>query len=331
MNSSKFDVALKDLLDVLDSTDELCGRINIRINQVAAIDNPWQNSIVFCTDSYWKDEYLKGLCDTKNTLIILSYEINKSNEILAEKNCVIHTKNPKLLYVKLVAKALLVSAEHREFIIKNNVSYGENVRIGKGTLIEPFVFIDHDVVIGENCVIRSGARIRSNVVIGNSCLIGENSIIGQTGLSIATDDDGVHYRIPHLGGVIIKNQVEIGADNTIASGTIEPTILNENVMTGEKNQISHNCIIGRGAIISGNVVLTGGVQIGEYVWVGPNATIINEIKIGKYSKISIGSVVFKDVEEGITVTGNPARKFCNEKSNDIKNVIPNMHNRNVIK
>ena len=71
----------------------------------------------------------------------------------------------------------------------NKVIIGENVNIGKGTTIEPFVFIDHDAQIGDNCILKSGVRICSNVLIGNQTIIGQNSVIGGPGFGIEKKEE----------------------------------------------------------------------------------------------------------------------------------------------
>ena len=135
-------------------------------------------------------------------------------------------RNARLYFAKALANVLKdISANRRYRMEANNIVIGENVIVGENCNIEPFVFIDHDVEIGSNVNIKCGAKIRSNVIVRDNVVIGENSVIGAQGFGIETDEDGRNIRIPHIGGVIIRENVEIGALTSIVSGTINPTII----------------------------------------------------------------------------------------------------------
>ena len=327
MDQKKFDISSSKLLDEMGIADQ---SHDVQLLFPSSVTDPKDHSILFCVRSYWKDEFLENLRITKDALIILESGMDLNEEKISDKNHVIYVDDPKLFYISAIKKSLDLYQKSRTYRYHENfLVTGENVVVGKNVIIEPFVFIDHDVVIGNDTIIKKGSTIRSNVTIGSRCVIGEQSVIGAPGLSLATDDKGQHHRIPHLGGVVIEDDVEIGAYNTIASGTINPTKLMRYVMTGERNQISHNSVIGKGTLVSGNVVITGSVRVGEYCWLGPNSTIINSVSIGNKARVSIGSVVFKDVADGTTVIGNPARvlSVSAEVSSEPKVDIPNMYNR----
>ena len=103
-------------------------------------------------------------------------------------------------------------------------------------------------------------------------------------------------RFIHLGGVKIGNEVEIGALNSIARGTLNDTIIENGVKTDNLVHIAHNCYIGCNSLITACVELSGGVIVGKNVWIGPNSSVLEKIKIGDNAFIGIGSVVTKDVD-----------------------------------
>ena len=180
--------------------------------------------------------------------------------------------------------------------------------------------------IGDNCILKSGVRICRNVLIGNQTIIGQNSAIGVPGFGIEKDNDGKLIRIPQIGGVIIGNNVEIDALSTIDSGTIEPTIIEDNVMIDNHVHISHNVHIKENCIITACSEISGSVCIGENTWIGPNCSIINGITIGKNVLIGMGAVVRKSTRDNVIITGKAARQF----SKPIDYWVSQMNNKNFI-
>lgn len=188
---------------------------------------------------------------------------------------------------------------------------GENVSIGKGSFIEPNAFIDHDVIIGSNAYIKSGAIIR-NAIIGDNIIISENCTIGSDGFTMAEDELGNKIRIPTLGRVIIKNNVEISALSNISCGSAGNTIIGDNVKIDSLVHIGHDVYLGRNVEITAGVIVAGFVVIEDGAYVGINATIRNRRDIGRNAFIGMGAVVTKNVESDVTVVGNPAKLFSKE-------------------
>jgi UDP-3-O-[3-hydroxymyristoyl] glucosamine N-acyltransferase len=178
---------------------------------------------------------------------------------------------------------------HRDARISPTAVIANGVKIGRGTIVNPFVVIGEGVTIGEDCVIKSG------------------SIIGEDGFGFERDKNGLPVRLLHLGTVAIGNNVEIGSLNTVCRGMIRNTVLEDDVKTDDHVHIAHNCYIGRGALLTACVELSGGVQVGRYAWVGPNSSVIQKIQIGDHGFVGIGSNVTQSVAPGDTVAGNPAR------------------------
>ena len=147
----------------------------------------------------------------------------------------------------------------------------------------------------EHTIIANNVIISDNVRIGKSCYIKSNTVIGEDGFGFDFEEDGTPFRIPHIGSVYIGNNVEIGAQNTIARGTLDNTIIEDNVKTDDQVHIAHNCKIGKNTLITACVEISGSVEIGANCWIGPNSSIIQKIKIEDNVTIGIGTIVIKDV------------------------------------
>ncbi len=285
---------------------------NLRLNNISSIKNPKNNSLIFLLKSEYKNIHkLKAI--NKSLIIIEDFKILPSN--IKKNNFLVKSRNPKMEFMKILKDFELIQSTDK---ILNPI----NSKIPKSVKIEPFVFIDHNVEIGKNCVIKSGVKIYQNVKIGNNTTVGPNSVIGYKGFGIDRDKENMHKKIPlhgkplkmkHYGGVQIGKNVDIGAFNTIASGTISKTVLSDYVVTDDHVHIAHNCNIKKGVAITASAQLSGGVEIGENSWIGPNSSIMQKVKIGKKNIVGLSTVIFRDTENNTTWLGNPARKVFKGK------------------
>lgn len=213
---------------------------------------------------------------------------------------VIKVSSPRLAFAKVVNEFLvkkIYGEVHRSVII------GENCKIDSSVSIGGNCIIGDNVNIAANTIINHNVVIASNSSIGEGCYIKSGSVIGEDGFGFDFEENGTPIRIPHLGKVIIGNNVEIGAKNTIARGTLDDTIIESNVKIDDQVHIAHNCHIGKNTLITACVEISGSVIIGENCWIAPNATIIQKVTIGDNAVIGIGSLILKDIKPNKKIMG----------------------------
>lgn len=174
------------------------------------------------------------------------------------------------------------------------------VFIGHGCSIGP------EVVIGDGTVVQDRVVIMGRVSIGAGCLIKPGTVIGAKGFSFGFTEDLTPVAIGHSAGVHIGNRVEVGALCTICQGTIEDTVIENDVKMDDHIHIAHNCHIGEKTIITAGVIFGGGVVVGKACWFGLNATVQNKVKLADRTVAGTGANVIKDSEPGDILTGNPA-------------------------
>jgi UDP-3-O-[3-hydroxymyristoyl] glucosamine N-acyltransferase len=226
-----------------------------------------------------------------------------STNYIEDKNCkysIIKVNNPRLAFAKIINNFFI---KKRKQEIYPSVIIGNNVKIDSTVSIGPNCTIGNNVKIGKNTVINNNVVLSDNIVVGENCYIKSGSIIGEDGFGFDFEEDGTPVRIPHIGNVIIGNNVEIGAKNTIARGTIDNTVIANNVKIDDQVHIAHNCFIGNNTIITACVEISGSVTIGEDCWIGPNCSIIQKVIIGDNTTIGIGSIVTKDIESNKKIMG----------------------------
>jgi UDP-3-O-[3-hydroxymyristoyl] glucosamine N-acyltransferase len=174
-------------------------------------------------------------------------------------------------------------------------------RIGRG------VVLGNGVVIGANTIIHHNVVIGEGVAIGDRCVVKSCAVIGEDGFGFERDEQGMPFRLVHLGSVIIGNDVEIGSLTTVCRGTLGDTVIEDHAKIDDHVHIAHNVKVGRGAMIIACAEVSGGVEVGEQAWIGPNASVIQQVKIGAQSMVGIGANVIRSVDGGATVAGNPAK------------------------
>jgi len=186
----------------------------------------------------------------------------------------------------------------------NNVLVGKNVKIGKNCVIGSNTIIEQNVIIGKNCIIGSNSVIK-NSILGDNVVIQDGNKIGQKGFGFIPLKDK-NFKIPHIGRVIIYDNVEIASGCTIDRGSVDDTEIGRNTYIDNQVHIAHNVKIGSNCMIAGQVGFAGSTKIGNNVSIGGQAGISGHLIIGNNVRIGGGSGVVKDIEDNQTVMGYPA-------------------------
>lgn len=173
--------------------------------------------------------------------------------------------------------------------------------------IGQFCVIGHGVKIGANTVICNNVTIGDEVEIGQNCRIKSGAVIGEEGFGFERDDEGSPIRLPHIGTVVIGNDVEIGSLTTVCRGTLSNTVISNGAKIDDHVHIAHNVIVGSNSFVIACAEISGGVKIGERAWIAPGASVLNQLAIGDDAIIGLGAVVVKSVPASSTVAGNPAK------------------------
>jgi len=186
----------------------------------------------------------------------------------------------------------------------NNVLVGKNVKIGSNTIIGSNSIIEHDVILGKNCVIGSNVILK-NTIVGNNVVIQDDCKIGLKGFGFIPFKNK-NFKFPHIGRVIINNEVEIASGCTIDRGSIDDTEIGINTYLDNQVHVAHNVKIGSNCMIAGQVGFAGSSVIGNNVSIGGQAGVSGHLRIGNNVKIGGGSGVVKDIEDNQVVMGYPA-------------------------
>ncbi|WP_192577454.1 UDP-3-O-(3-hydroxymyristoyl)glucosamine N-acyltransferase [Francisella sp. LA112445] len=257
-------------------------------NMLTDLENTTNTSINFIR----KSSYDLSLLKSSIVLVPIDFK-DVSNE-----KSLIYTINPQLAIVYVVNSFFSDKVLNT---ISEKASIDKTAKLGKNINIGDNVVIGKNCIIGDNTYIYPNCVIYPNTVIGSNVIINAGAKIGQEGFGYIKDLDGKYIQFPHIGKVIIKDNVEIGSNSCIDKGALSDTVIGENTKIDNLCHISHNVKIGKNCLIVAKAEISGSTSIGDDVYIGPNVSIIDGISIGHNAVIGMGAIVRSDVNDRSTI------------------------------
>ena len=311
-----------------DLSDELSDKNNkLKISDIKTLDRATKKDITFFNSMDYKYHAEKTKAAACITTKNLEEYLPKSCIKILVKNVLFSVaKISKKFYPdadldypdKSLVDSKNISSKFSSVTFGKNIFIGKKVKIGSKTSIGTNCIIEHDVLIGKNCLIGSNVTIK-NSIIGNNVVIQDGCKVGIKGFGFVPLKDE-NFRFPHIGRVILKDNVELGANCTIDRGSIGDTVIGENTFLDNQVHMAHNVKLGKNCMIAGQVGFAGSSTIGNNVSIGGQAGVSGHLKIGDNVRIGGGSGVVKDIPNNTTVMGYPAvplKEFLKkEKNND---------------
>jgi UDP-3-O-[3-hydroxymyristoyl] glucosamine N-acyltransferase len=162
---------------------------------------------------------------------------------------------------------------------------------------------------GENCMYGfDGSMFHERTMYNpNKVIIGHGCVIGSAGFGYEYTEQGELVQMPHLGNVVIEDNVTIHDNVCIARAVIGSTVIGYGTKIDNLVHIAHGVKIGKHCLIVSGAVFGGSCEIGDYCFIGMNASIKQKVKIGRNCVIGAGAVVTKDVPDNQIWAGNPAK------------------------
>jgi UDP-3-O-[3-hydroxymyristoyl] glucosamine N-acyltransferase len=304
---------LKEIAEIIGG--ELVGE-NCWIEKISDWEDAGKEDLIFIFDE-------KDLVNAEKTQA-KAFVVPKMSLLINRP--IIKVDNPKLSMAKLLKYFdwhFFPEGIHSTAILGKNVDIGlkvgigaftvvgDNVRIGNGTKIYPHVVIGNNVIIGENCIIYPKVSIYDHCYIGNNVIIHSGCVIGSDGFGYIWDGER-HIKIPHIGKVVIEDDVEIGANCTIDRGTLGETRIGKGTKIDNLVTIAHNVKIGKNCVIVGQSGIAGSSVLGDNVIMAGQSGISDHVKVGNKVIIMARAGVTKDIPDNAIVSGFPARSHKEE-------------------
>ena len=183
---------------------------------------------------------------------------------------------------------------------------GARSRIGSGCSIGAHTVVGADCEVGEGSVLHPHSTLYDGVRIGARCVIHSGARLGRDGFGFVWVDGG-HRKIPQIGGCVLGDEVEVGANSNIDRGSIADTVVGSGAKIDSMVHLGHNVRVGRHVIVVAQVGVSGSTSIGDGAVLGGQAGIGGHLTIGAGARIGAQAGVTASVPEGATYSGYPAR------------------------
>jgi UDP-3-O-[3-hydroxymyristoyl] glucosamine N-acyltransferase len=290
--------------------------------EVRGIREPWEaeaNDLVFL----YHPRFIGSVQASASRVVVLKkdfqVELTGKYRILVD--------NPRYAFLKLAPYFFEVTPSpfgihpqafvHPKAILQREVSVGafsiieEGAQIGEGTIIFPQVYVGKNVVLGRRCVLYPQVVIRENCLLGDRVILHSGVVIGADGFGYEWYE-GRYLKIPHVGRVIIEDDVEIGANATVDRATLGVTRIGKGSKIDNLVIIAHNVRIGKNVVIAAQSGIAGSAQVGDGVVMGGQSGVVDHVEVPDGVQVAGRGVVASRVERGSLVSGFPAQDHRRE-------------------
>ncbi len=303
---------LAELADHLGA--ELIGDPEAQVRAVRALDEAGPEDLAFMRDS----RFAAQARASRAGAILVS-----DPGLLPARNLLV-SPQPQLALVRAVE--LLHPADrpipgvHPSAVVAEDANLGDGVSIGpcavvgqRGlvgprTVVGAGCVLGDDVVVGADCTLHPRVVVQHGCRIGDRCTLHPGVVVGSDGFGYATAE-GVHHKIPHVGIVVLEDEVELGANTCVDRATLGETRIGRGTKVDNLVQIAHNVTVGEASIVTAQVGLAGSASLGRYVVMGGQSGVSDHVRVGDRAQIAGRAAVFRKVPEGELYAGVPARPY----------------------
>jgi len=304
---------LSELADLVGGT--LRGPGDLRITGVAPLRAAEPGDIAWLSDT----RYTARLAETKAAAVLVPASIEKTPQAAIVCASVDHA-------LALVMNHFAPPVPHppagvdptarvaADAVLGADVAVGPyavvepGARIGDGTILDAGVYVGADTIVGAHCRFWPYVVVRERCRTGDRVVIHPHAVIGADGFGYYLHQ-GRHRRVPHIGGVVIGNDVEIGAAACVDRSKTGNTVIDEGAKIDNLVQVAHNVAVGAHSVLCAQVGVAGSARLGKYVVLGGHVGIRDNITLADGVQVAACSCVPQDVEAGVKMAGLPAIEF----------------------
>lgn len=301
---------LREIAERLECRLEGDGEIDIQ--RVAAIEDAGPGDLTFFTNP----KYAAELSRTSASAVILADGAGPA------PCAMLRARHPYFAFAKAVelfadarrppagvhrlAEVAATAVVDREASVGPFAVVEEGARIGARTIVHAHVTIGRDARLGDDCVVHSHASIRERVEIGHRVVIQNGAVVGSDGFGFAKTPDGTHHKIPQIGGVVIEDDVEIGANAAVDRPAVGETRIGAGSKIDNLVQVAHGVTVGRNVLLAAQVGIAGSTTIEDDVTLAGQVGVSGHITIGKGTVATAQTGVPNSVDPGSFISGYPA-------------------------
>lgn len=304
---------------------EFDGDAECLISGVAALADATAGELSFLASS----KYRADLAATQASVVIVAERDRATcpgNVLIAKDPYLAYARAAQLLYPEVLHEG----GVHRSAVVDPTAQIdasawidalcviGPDVVIGANAQIGAGCILDRDITIGSDCRLLANVTIHGQASLGERCVIQPGAVIGSDGFGYA-NDQSKWVKIPQIGGVILGDEVEVGANTTIDRGALSDTIIENGVILDNQVQIAHNVHIGEQTAIAGCTGVAGSTHIGKRCAIGGHVGIVGHLTIADGVHISAKTFVSQSIDSaGFYSSGTPVEPNARWRRNFVR-------------
>ncbi|HPC62298.1 MAG TPA: UDP-3-O-(3-hydroxymyristoyl)glucosamine N-acyltransferase [Verrucomicrobiota bacterium] len=290
---------------------EVLGDPDLTLRGFAPADRAQPGDLTFAEN----ENYFRRAEQSAASAIIIDGPFTSTAKVL------IRVPNARIAFAKVLPlffpEPVLPPGVHPTAVVAPSAAIDPSAHIG------PHCVIGDQAVIGPRCALHGGDHVGANcrlgeevvlfpnvtlyagTEIGNRVRIHAGTVIGSDGFGYV-QDGGLHRKVPQIGNVIIRDDVEIGANVTIDRGALGPTTIGRGTKIDNLVQVAHNVTIGDHCLLVSQVGIAGSTRLGNYVILAGQVGLAGHLKIGNRVSVAAQSGVMTSIPDGEKWLGSPA-------------------------
>ncbi|MGB6520712.1 MAG: UDP-3-O-(3-hydroxymyristoyl)glucosamine N-acyltransferase [Candidatus Cybelea sp.] len=312
---------------MLGTLEDLAGRVGGRvvgdggvpIETIASIDDARPGALTFATSP----AYLAAACRSDATAVLIDESLAQASApkpLLVVENAraalaalleSLRAPRPRGPFRHPAASVSPDASLAQDVYVEAHAYVGSGVSIGSGSVVGAGAYIGEGSSLGESVWVKANASVMPGCVLGDRVVLHSGCVIGSDGFGW-TFVGGRAERIPQVGNVVLEDDVEIGANTCVDRAQTGSTVIGAGTKIDNLVQIGHNCRIGKHCVIASLTGLAGSTAIGDYVRVGGQVGFRGHITVGSGVTIAGHTGVWNSVEDGATISGQPAQNHRDE-------------------
>ena len=299
-----------EIAKLLDA--EVIGDPNLVISGFAPADRAQPGDLTFAEN----ENYFARAAQSAASAIIVDAPFTSAQKVLIRVASariafakVMHLFFPEPVFPPGIHPTAVVSPEA---VVDGTAHIGPYCVIGPKTRIGPRSVLEGAAHLGANCRLGEDVHLYPQVTLypgtelGNRVRIHSGTVVGSDGFGYVLDE-GAHRKVPQIGNVIIRDDVEIGANVTIDRGALGPTIIGRGSKIDNLVQVGHNVVLGEHCLLVSQVGIAGSTKLGNYVILAGQVGIAGHLKIGNRVSVAAQSGLMHNIPDGEKWLGSPAQ------------------------
>jgi UDP-3-O-[3-hydroxymyristoyl] glucosamine N-acyltransferase len=292
----------------------------LRVERVSGLEDAREGSVVFIEDAKLLPRVLESAascCITpplEEGAAITRIEVQHPKLAFALAAGVLHPPGRRPPAVHPTAVVAPTARVHPTAYVGPHAHLGEGAAVGAHTQVLTGVYVGDGVRIGEACTLHPHVVVYEGVEVGDRVVLHAGAVVGADGFGYVRGPDGYH-KFPQIGGVVIEDDVEVGANATIDRGALGTTRVGRGTKIDNLVMVAHNVQVGERVIMAALVGISGSTRLGDDVVLAGQVGLADHVQVGNGVQIGAKSAVFpgKVIPPGSVVMGIPARPLADYK------------------